>query len=452
MADTVGTTETGTGTQAAPAAKGGKGKGGVPAAKAATPAAPAAVAAPFAAGTPARPDDATAVPSHDAGHADITVAGTRKAAEAAKAAEEEAAAGAASRTEAKSLDAVKAARRAKVAAAEADKAKGASGAAAPAAGKTDADATAAAAAKTDDAAKTDEQKAADAAKAAEEAEKAALAAKTKTVETEVPTEKLKEFTKLNRELRETTTELRTLKADVVPLADALKKAQVLAKAGKHYEAQTVLKPFGIDFDATAREVLQLEHDDKETDPKVKKLQSDLAVALEKLEKIEDGQTKTKKTTDDTAKAVATQQRKEWEERVIAQVTLAADEFPYLSKSDDFVREALAEADASYPIVVEKLKRNLTDEEKDNMLRWALDDAEKKHTARAKLYEKGERKPKVEPAAAAAAPAATAGTGAASTSPTTTDGGMRAGVTTVGKPFRKRTLAEIRSERRQSGGR
>jgi hypothetical protein len=368
--------------------------------------------------------------------------GGRKAAAGAEENAKAAAEARAAAPKAKSLDQVKAERRAK---AEAEAAKAAGTGATPTAGATDeAAATAAKGKETPVDANTDAEGAAElAAKEAEQKAKDDAAAEAKkkaeTVETDIPAEKLKEFTKLNRDLRDATGELRTLKADAVPRADRLKKAAELAKDGKHYEAIRALKADGIDFDKAAAEVLRLQTEEANADPETKKLRDDLAAANERLAKLEDGQTQAQKDAKETAAAAAKAQKETRIEQIVAEVTLATERFPYLSKSAEFVREALEGADEAYPLAVKHYGRPLTDEEKNGLLRAALEAKEDEHAARAKLYgvkPRGQAKPKEGEKPPAAA----------STTPTTTDGAMR-GTVAVTVPHRKRTYAEIKAERR-----
>lgn len=414
------------------AANGSEGAKPAPAAPAVAPAAGGASAAP--AKTP-----------------EVTVGGEKKAAEekaAAEAAAKEAEANRGPRS--KSLEEVRAERRARVAAEEAAKA-----AAPPAAGKdkpavapppspAEAATVAAAAAEEAGATKGDEEETEEEPAAPVVDPKKAAA----TAEVDIDAAKLGAFTKLNRDLMAATKRIRELESGTVPLADKFKAAQELAKKGDHFGA---IKAAGLDLDAAVRQVMQAETEEKETDPKLKKLQDDLAAANEKLAALEGNVTKTDEETKRLAKARAEADRAAAEERIVAEVTLAADKFPFLSKSAKFVKEALDGADEAYPLAVKHLGRELTGEEKNNLLRAALEEAEEQHAARAKLYGVVPRKPKkpAEPAApAAVAPAPPA---AGTETPTTADAGMRGNVQVV-KPRGKRTLAEIKAERRRAAGR
>lgn len=293
-------------------------------------------------------------------------------------------------------------------------------------------------------------KAAEAAKAEEDAaaETAKLAAKAKTepVATDVSEAQLAQFTKLNRDLRDARTKVNELEAKA-PVADKFAAAQKLAAEGKHYEA---IKALGLDFDAAAKQVIGLEEEAAKVDPKLRELQEkidpEIKALREKLAALEEGQTKTNAERDAEAKAKEAELKEAGTARIVAEVTASAETFPFLSTSKEFVVEALKGADEAYPLLVEKLGRPLSDGEKNNLIKASLEEAEEQHAARAKLYQKATKKR--DPPAAAATETEDE---PAAASPRTIDSSVRGNVTTL-RPKEKKTLEQIKAERRRATAR
>lgn len=343
---------------------------------------------------------------------------------------------------AKTLEEVRAARRAKTEGTTTD---------APAEGATTATGKpkeGEAAASEDVAAKAAEAAKAEEAAAAEAAKIAAEKAKAEPVATDVSEAPLAQFTKINRELREARAKVKELETKA-PVADKLAAAQKLAAEGKHYEA---IKALGLDFDAAAKQVIGLEEEAAKVDPKLREFQDkvdpEIKALREKLAALEEGQIKAKAQMDAEAKAKEAEQRESGIARVVAEVTASAEAFPFLSTSKDFVVEALKGADEAYPLLKEKLGRDLTPTEKNNLLKASLEEAEEQHAQRAKLYAKATKK-KDPPAAAAAT--ATDDEDAPAATPRTIDASVRSNVTSL-RPRGKKTLEEIKQERRKASAR
>lgn len=431
MPETTSSTSTETTTATPVTAPSGKGKGG---GKSAPAPVAAKVASPPAAVTKT---ETPAADPHNAARQEATDKAAAAAKEADKAAGKEAPKGA------KTLEQVRAERRAK--------SEGTTPVTAEGVAKPDAKVTDEAKAKPDEeaAAKT---------KADEETAKAAAEAEKAKVPTDITDAQLANFTKLNRDLRtarERVKELEATNATATGPAAQLAAALKLKAEGKHFEAIRVL---GLDFDAAAAEVLRLEEEKSTTDPKLRELQDkidpEIKALREKLAALEEGQTKTKEQIDTDTKAKQAEAREAGITKIIADVTAAAETFPYLSQSADFVKEALKEADAAYDIIIANKREEaeargkdpkavrLTDEEKNNLLRAALEEGEAQHAARAKLYAKAVKKP--------AAVKVAAGKDAdeeADKAPTTIDSSVRGNVTRL-QPRTKKTLEEIKQERRR----
>ena len=350
----------------------------------------------------------------------------------------------------KSLEAIKAERRARTesqtaTAAPAEGTAAAAAAAAPAAATTATDSPAPGAT-TAAAAKPADNKKPDAAVATTAAEPPKPTAD--VIPTDISDAALAQFTKLNRDLRTATTrikELETAAGASSPLLSKVQTAEKLAKEGKHYDA---IKALGIvDFDKAAAEVMGQATAEAELDPKVKEIRdaanAEIQALKDKLAALEEGQTKTKeereaekKEADAERKRLDARAKEEGTTRIVAEVTALADRFPFLSKSPDFVREALNGADEAYPLLVKKLGRDLNDDERNGLLRAALEEAETQHAGRAKLYATATdryKKPEEPPAPAP--------------SPTVTSD-VRGNVVSH-KPRVKKTFEQVKAERRKA---
>jgi outer membrane murein-binding lipoprotein Lpp len=250
--------------------------------------------------------------------------------------------------------------------------------------------------------------------------------KTTTVDVDVPAEKLETFKKLNSELMAARKELETLRPAAGKVAN-VEKAMKLIAEGKSFDG--IRELVGIDaFNQAVKQVIGAEGVPAavtET-PKEKELR-------EKLEALEKDSTSTK----EQLAAAAAMQREAGVSKIIEEVKTLPAQFPYLSRSADWVREALKSADETYVTANAKCRedngRDMNDGEKNALLRAALEVAEEDHAKRAKLYGAAEPAP---------APAATK-----KPTPRTVDNTMRAAVTKVTPARKGATLEELKRERR-----
>lgn len=248
---------------------------------------------------------------------------------------------------------------------------------------------------------------------------------TKTVDVKLPDEKLSEFKKLNSELMEARKKLAALEPVAAKSANVEKALKMIAE-GKQFDG--IRELVGIDaFNAAVKQVIGAEAAAPAETPKEKELR-------EKLEALE----KDGATTKEQLATAAAAQREYGVTKIIEEVKAAAEQFPYLSRSPEWVREALKGADEAYPKALAKkredsgdAKADLDDGEKNALIRAALEVAEEDHKGRAKLYATPE-----------AAPAPKA-----KPQPRTVDNSMRAAVTKVAPHKKSMTLEELKKERR-----
>lgn len=249
---------------------------------------------------------------------------------------------------------------------------------------------------------------------------------TKTVDVKVPEEKLATFVKLNGELETARKKIRELEAPATEGAKVA-KAMDLIKQGKHFDAIRDL--VGLDnFNAAVREVVGAGDGVPKETPEAK-------VLREKLEALEKDNTSTK----EQLAAATAAQREAGVTKIIEEVKTLADQFPYLSRSDAWVREALKGADDAYAAANAKCRddngRDMNDGEKNALLRAALEVAEEDRAAQAKLY---------------APPEAVKPKPGAKPTPRTIDRTMRGNVTAVLPKKKSATLEELKKERRARG--
>jgi hypothetical protein len=253
------------------------------------------------------------------------------------------------------------------------------------------------------------------------AEKPAKAVK--TAEVDIDDRSLAKFTKLNTELTEARRKLRELEPSAASAAKVAKATDLIAK-GKPFDAIRDL--VGLDaFNAAVREVVGA-GDGK---PVVTEEQKALQAKLDALEK-DNAETKAQLS------ASAAAQRELGVTKIIDEVTGLKDQFPYLSRSGDWVREALKGADSAYEqakaLSMAEKGRDLNDAEKNNLLRAALEVAEEDRAKLAKLY--GAPETEKEPPAKKSAPR-------------TIDRSMRGNVTTILPKKKNATIEELKRERR-----
>ncbi len=249
--------------------------------------------------------------------------------------------------------------------------------------------------------------------------------KTTTVDVDVPAEKLETFKKLNSELAAARKELETLRPAAGKVAK-VEQAMKLIAEGKSFDG--IRELVGIDaFNQAVKQVIGAEGVPAavtET-PKEKELR-------EKLEALE----KDSASTKEQLTAAAAMQREAGVSKIIEEVKTLPAQFPYLSRSGDWVRDALKEADKTYEVANAKCRedngRDMNDGEKNALLRAALEVAEEDHAKRAKLYGAADPAP---------APATKKPT------PRTVDNTMRAAVTKVTPARKGATLEELKRERR-----
>ena len=248
--------------------------------------------------------------------------------------------------------------------------------------------------------------------------------KTTTVDVKLDEGSLAKFTKLNSEL----TEARKKIADLEPRAAKaanVDKAMKLIGEGKSFDG--IRELVGIDaFNQAVKQVIGAEGVKPSPTPEEQALKDKLA-ALEK----------DNASTKEQLAAAAAIQREAGVSKIIEEVKTLGEQFPFLSRSGDWVRDALKQADATYEVAnakcVEDNGRPMNDAEKNALLRAALEVAEEDHAKRAKLY--------APPEAAAPAPKT-------KPTPRTVDNSMRAAVTKAAVSKKGATLEELKKERRQ----
>lgn len=245
---------------------------------------------------------------------------------------------------------------------------------------------------------------------------------TTTVDVKLDEGSLAKFTKLNRELEDARKRLKELEPKAATAAK-VDQAMKLIASGKSFDGIKDL--VGIDaFNQAVKQVIGAEEAVKLT-PEAAKLQEE----LEALKK-------DNASTKEQLAAAAAAQREVGVARIIEEVKSIPEQFPFLSRSADWVRDALKGADDAFPAANAKCRedngRDMNDAEKNALLRAALEVAEEDHAKRAKLYAPPEAK-KPEPSKKPA--------------PRTVDNTMRSSVTAV-KPSRgKATLEQLKAERR-----
>lgn len=249
---------------------------------------------------------------------------------------------------------------------------------------------------------------------------------TKTVDVKLDEGSLAKFTKLNAELTEARAKISAFEPKA-PNADKVEKATKLIEQGKAFDA--IIDLVGIKaFNAAVAEVTgatdkkpPLTEEQKALTDELDALKRDSASAKEAL-------------------AAAAEREKEIGIGVIiAEVTgTEKARFPYLSRSPDWVREALKGADEAFisanALCLKDRGRHMNGEERNRLLQVALETAEEDHAKRAKLYGAAEPAPESKP----------------KPSPRTIDRTMRGSVVKSLPHKKSATLEELKRERRQGG--
>lgn len=190
---------------------------------------------------------------------------------------------------------------------------------------------------------------------------------------------LETFKSLRKELEEKSARLAEAEQAMTEAA-IVRKARELKQQGKHYDAIKLLE---LDFDAAAREVMGLEPE--QTSEKEQEIEA-LKAKIAELE----GQTKDlvkSKAELDAEKAA--QVRANGLKMICDQVKAAKDKYPFLSRSDKWIEQALKTADEDYlRISAERSKDkkpDLTDEEKEQLITAALTKGEALRAEEAAIY-------------------------------------------------------------------
>jgi hypothetical protein len=248
----------------------------------------------------------------------------------------------------------------------------------------------------------------------------------KTVDVKLDEGSLAKFTKLNSELAEARTKLAALEGKA-PAADKVEKATKLIADGKAFDA--IIDLVGIKaFNAAVAEVTGA------TDKKPPLTEAEQARADE-LESLK----KDNATTKEALAAAAEREKEAGIGVIISEVTGAEKaRFPYLSRSPEWVREALKGADEAFvsanALCLKDRGRHMNGEERNRLLQVALETAEEDHAKRAKLYGAAEPAPEPKP----------------KPSPRTIDRTMRGSVVKSLPHKKSATLEELKRERRQGG--
>lgn len=264
----------------------------------------------------------------------------------------------------------------------------------------------------------------------------------KPAEVDIDDSKLTAFVKLNGDLRAAKERLRELEPNAAQAAKIVKATKLIAE-GKNFDA--IREVVGEEvFNAAVREVVGAGGEKPKADPEVAKLK-------EKIEELERGQTGTKEQLD----AAAVAQREIGVNKIVEEVTGLTEQFPYLSRNPEWVKESLQRADKVYEVAKEKSVkekgRDLNNTEKNALLRAALEVSEEEHVERAKMYGAPAAKKKDPPTAASAArkpvPARKVVDNTKKPTPRTVDNTMRGNVTSIIPKKKTATLEELKRERR-----
>ena len=265
----------------------------------------------------------------------------------------------------------------------------------------------------------------DKAAAAVVAEQAAAAAKAKEADT---------VGQLTAKLAETEAKAVSL-ADKAKFAEKLEGVQALVKAGKHYDAIQALSDIGLSFDAAVQQVMNpgqeptpaKEEEKPAGDPEVAKLKEELAALNKRL------------ADADAREAAAAKEA--GRKYVVDHVKTKATDYPYLASNEEWITQALADAEPDYAKAIEaNAGQDISPEAKDALVIKALAAAEAKHKAIAEKYLAATK---------AVIPSKSPNSVPKVAQPTLTFTGSRAGITPSAKTGAKASLDELKRARRSN---
>jgi hypothetical protein len=247
---------------------------------------------------------------------------------------------------------------------------------------------------------------------------------------------LRAATQLSREARESKARAKELEAKTAEVAP-LVAAKALVAQGKHLEA---IKALGIDLNAAVAETLAGPGEVKEPTAADKEL-ARLAAELEAV-KTRDAERAERDKGEDARRFEAARQA---DVKAVGEyVKKESGKYPYLSRSDAWVADAYEGAVEANATLVTKLKRELTDGERHNLVLAALEEGEAKRVAEAALY--GPPTTAKNPANVKADPPPSS----PSARPTTFSGDLRGGTASpVTKQRSRMTFSEAKRARRES---
>jgi len=185
-----------------------------------------------------------------------------------------------------------------------------------------------------------------------------------TAQIDMDGEALKNFTELNRQLREARTKTKNLE-DRIAGFGRFEKAQALAKEGKHYDAA---KEAGIDVDAALAEILGQQGGAATSTQIDRKL-------LERLDALEADKLTRDKEADDRKKTTVAASIEEDRKITGKFVTDNATKYPYLAKSPRLVGMAFGEYTTAKTKIEATEGRELTGEENVRLMLATLDTCE-----------------------------------------------------------------------------
>lgn len=196
--------------------------------------------------------------------------------------------------------------------------------------------------------------------AAENAPKPPAGEKPATATIDMDGDALKNFTELNRQLREARTKTKNLEERIAGFG-RFEKAQSLAKEGKHYDAA---REAGIDVDAALAELLGK----TDGNPTSGQIDKKLAEQIADLQKFKDD---TVKEREERKKADADASAKAERQTVGKFVTDNVAKYPFLAKSQTLVDLAYRDYEVNQTRVEAEEGREMTAEEKSRLLLAAL---------------------------------------------------------------------------------
>lgn len=248
---------------------------------------------------------------------------------------------------------------------------------------------------------------------------------TTTTEIDIDDKALSQFVEQSRELRTLRDKQKSLEGKAA-LADKWDQAQKLISEGKHFDAVSLLGE-GV-LNRAVEEVTGGSVPTTKTDPALKALQDE-------IDALKANQNKSKEERDAETSQQAAQEREQGVTKIVAEVTAAKEAFPFLSRSPEWVKHALTGADEAYPQLVKKLGRQLSDTEKNTLIKAALEEGEAMRAKEAALY---------------GAPAPKAAPKPAPKTPTTFDASMRGSTSPLyTRDQSGKTIDDLKAERRKA---